>query len=250
LPDAQPDVNAAGHRGGGVYFAPQNAADRLDRIPAMARRRQTPPQDTRARIADAALSLFNARGTHAVSTRHVAARLDISPGNLYYHFGNKEEIVLSLYDRIEANLLGIVVPLQRPARSFDDVLQYLDQLFAHLWEFRFFYRELTTLLQDVPGLKERYRGLAERVQGNARMLFASMVEEGWMEASEEQIATLATNSWIVLSHWFTHWQVVSRRRTIQSADIHEGIRHLVALFSPLLNPPQRRQVEQLLERPA
>jgi AcrR family transcriptional regulator len=213
----------------------------------MAKRKQTLPQDTRTRIADAALALFNAEGTHAISTRHVAAKLGISPGNLYYHFGNKEEIVLALYDRIEQQLLGIVVPLQHPSPSFDDVLQYLDRIFAHLWEYRFFYRDVTALLQDVPGLKERYRLLAEKVQANSRLLFKSLVEEGWMDATDEQIELLAANAW--MSQWFTYWQVVSRRKTIQSADIHEGIRHLVALFSPLLKPPQRRQVQRLVDRP-
>jgi AcrR family transcriptional regulator len=216
----------------------------------MAKATQALSQDTRTRIADAALALFNAEGTHAVSTRHVASKLQISPGNLYYHFGNKEEIVLALYERIEAQLLGIVVPLQGPSPSFDEVLRYLDRIFAHLWEYRFFYRDLTALLQDVPGLKERYRLLAERVQANSRLLFKSLVEEGWMDATDEQIELLAANAWIVLSQWFTYWQVVSRRKTIQSADIHEGIRHLVALFSPLLKPPQRRQVQKLLDRPA
>jgi len=216
----------------------------------MAKATQALSQDTRTRIADAALALFNAEGTHAVSTRHVASKLQISPGNLYYHFGNKEEIVLALYERIEAQLLGIVVPLQGPSPSFDEVLRYLDRIFAHLWEYRFFYRDLTALLQGVPGLKERYRLLAERVQANSRLLFKSLVEEGWMDATDEQIELLAANAWIVLSQWFTYWQVVSRRKTIQSADIHEGIRHLVALFSPLLKPPQRRQVQKLLDRPA
>jgi AcrR family transcriptional regulator len=216
----------------------------------MTRRTQAPPQDTRERILAAALTLFNADGTHAVSTRHVAAKLGISPGNLYYHFGNKEEIVLALYDRIEEHLLGIVVPLQSPVPAFDDVLRYLDRIFAHLWEYRFFYRDLTTLLHDVPGLKDRYRLLAERVQANSRLLFKSLVDLGWMQASDEQIELLAANAWIVLSQWFTYWQVVSRRKTIQSADIHEGIRHLVALFSPLLKPAQRRQVQELVDRPA
>lgn len=215
----------------------------------MTRRTQAPPRDTRERILVTALALFNAEGTHAISTRHVATKLSISPGNLYYHFGNKEEIVLELYDRIETQLLGIVVPLQSPTPTFDEVLLTLDRIFAHLWEYRFFYRDLTALLQDVPGLKERYRVLAERVQANARLLFKSLVDLGWMVATEEQIELLAANSWIVLSHWFTYWQVVSRRKTIQSADIHEGIRHLVALFSPLLRPPQRRQVQKLLDRP-
>jgi hypothetical protein len=71
-----------------------------------------------------------------------------------------------------------------------------------------------------------------------------------MEASDEQLELLTANAWIILSHWFTYWQVISRRKSIQSGDIREGIRHLVAVFSPLLKPPQRRQVQKLLDRPA
>lgn len=204
--------------------------------------------DTRERIAQAALALFNAEGAHAVSTRHVAARLGISPGNLYYHYGNKEEIVLHLCERIEAQLEAILAPAPAADRTFDEVLGYLDAIFAHLWEFRFFYRDLHSLLRDVPGLEKRYRGLAMRVQARSRDIFADMVEHGWMQATPEHLDLLATNAWIVLTQWFTHRQVVDRRRTLRASDIHEGIRHLVALFSPLLHPAQRRQVERSLTR--
>jgi len=216
----------------------------------MPRRRTVDTPDTRERIADAALALFNSEGTSAVSTRHVAARLGISPGNLYYHFGNKEEIVLHLYERIEARLQAILAPPDRGARTFEDILGYLDAIFAHLWEFRFFYRDLNSLLRDVPGLRDRYRRLAERVLARSREIFSVMVRQGWMEASDEHLDLVATNAWIVLTQWFTHRQVVDRRRTIQSSDVREGIRHLVALFSPLLRSPQRRQIERLLAQQA
>jgi AcrR family transcriptional regulator len=208
-----------------------------------------PTTDTRDRIADAALVLFNADGWHAVSTRHIAARLGISPGNLYYHFANKEEIALNLYERIERQLEIVLTPPAGAYGSFDEVLAYLDAILGHLWEFRFFYRDLNSLLREVPGLRDRYRGLAERMLGRARAIFTRMVEAGWMEASEEQLDLLATNAWIVLTQWFTHRQVMDRRRTIQASDIREGIRHLVALFSPSLRPPQRRQVLRLLQEP-
>ena len=202
--------------------------------------------DTPDRILEAALALFNAEGSHAVSTRHIAARLGISPGNLYYHFANKEEIVLRLYERIEAQLMATLAPRDDDARSFESILQYLDAIFSHLWEFRFFYCDVNALLREVPGLKERYRDLAERVRVRSRAIFDSMVEAGWLDASPEQLDLLTTNAWIVLTQWFTHRQVIERRRTIQSSDIREGIRHLVALFSPLLKAPQRRQVERLM----
>lgn len=214
------------------------------------KRATTETPDTRDRILDAALALFNADGAHAVSTRHIATRLAISPGNLYYHFANKEEIVLCLYERIETQLEAILAPRDGTAQSFDTVLRYLDDVFGHLWEFRFFYRDVNSLLRDVPGLKERYRDLAERVRVRSRAIFDSMVAAGWMEATPEQLDLLTTNAWIVLTQWFTHRQLVDRRRTIQSADIREGIRHFVALFSPLLRSTQRRQVERLVSQSA
>jgi AcrR family transcriptional regulator len=206
--------------------------------------------DTPDRILDAALAMFNADGSHAVSTRHIAAKLEISPGNLYYHFANKEEIALRLYGRIELQLDTVLAPPAGAYESFDDVLAYLDAILGHLWEFRFFYRDLNPLLREVPGLKDKYRALAERVLGRARQIFSGMVEAGWMEASDEQLDLLATNAWIILTQWFTHRQVMDRRRTIQSSDIHDGVRHLVALFSPSLRPPQRRQVQRLLDQSA
>jgi len=230
-----------------VYFALQKPP-----VPApMTRKKRTTTDahDTRERILEAALALFNVDGSHAVSTRHIATRLEISPGNLYYHFANKEEIVLCLYQRIEAQLESILAPRAGETQTFDSVLRYLDDIFGHLWEFRFFYRDVNSLLRDVPGLKERYRDLAERVRIRSRVIFDSMVAAGWMDATPDQLDLLTTNAWIVLTQWFTHRQVVDRRRTIQSSDIREGIRHLVALFSPLLRSPQRKLVERMTARP-
>jgi AcrR family transcriptional regulator len=204
-------------------------------------------EGTRERILAAALDMFNEQGTPAVSTRHIAAGIGISPGNLYYHFANKEEIVFCLYEALEHDLSTILTPPADRLASFDEVLAYLDRLFAHLWKYRYFYRDLNLLIDTVPGLQDRYRRLAERTRANSHAIFAAMVASGWMRATKQQIDVMTTNAWVLMTHWLPYRQVTERRRNIRAADIAEGVVHLVALFEPFLEAPQQRQLRRLLD---
>ncbi|MGE8356801.1 MAG: TetR/AcrR family transcriptional regulator [Microvirgula sp.] len=56
-----------------------------------------PAIKTYDRIVSESLALFNEHGERTITTNHIAAHLGISPGNLYYHFRNKEEIVYQIF---------------------------------------------------------------------------------------------------------------------------------------------------------
>lgn len=55
-------------------------------------------------ILNAAETLFTEMGYDEVTTNHIAARADISPGSLYQFFGNKEEIIQALLVRYTGEL--------------------------------------------------------------------------------------------------------------------------------------------------
>lgn len=53
------------------------------------------------KILQKALELFNKQGVESITTRHIAKEINISQGNLHYHFPNKEVIMQKLYDEFK-----------------------------------------------------------------------------------------------------------------------------------------------------
>jgi AcrR family transcriptional regulator len=84
--------------------------------------RRKPPRRTAERILAVTLDLFNRRGEPNVSTTLISAELNMSPGNLYYHFPAKEALVNALMGRYEAalNLLLDDAPAPVPAEPWQD----------------------------------------------------------------------------------------------------------------------------------
>jgi len=80
----------------------------------MAKEPSRPPRRTAERILEVTLELFNRFGEPNVSTTLISAELGISPGNLYYHYPAKDELINSLYDRYER---ALTEPAARRGRS-------------------------------------------------------------------------------------------------------------------------------------
>ena len=120
------------------------------------------PRRTRERIVETALLLFNREGEPNVTTADIAGEMGISPGNLYYHFRSKREIVNQLFDAFERRLDDLLgTPQGRPA-DVEDLWLFLHLLFEAMWEFRFFYRDLDEILSRDRRLASRFGGFTRR----------------------------------------------------------------------------------------
>ena len=74
-----------------------------------------PKRRTRERIIETSLRLFNDFGEPNVTTTVIADEMNISPGNLYYHFNNKDEILESIFRVFEREIEDtLAVPTRRP----------------------------------------------------------------------------------------------------------------------------------------
>ena len=158
---------------------------------------------TKDRILDVALTLFNERGTDNVTTNHIAEALGMSPGNLYYHYRNKAEIVRALFARIQAEWsVNYAVPQGRvPDLSLMEAM--LAGNFAIQARYRFFFRDLTLLINADPELASVYRGNREAGIANTRFLIQLFVDVGVLESpgDAEAINDLTQLLWLVGDFW-------------------------------------------------
>jgi len=97
------------------------------------------PRRTAERILEVTLALFNRFGEPNVSTTLIAAELRISPGNLYYHYPAKDELINSLYERYQKALLPLLSAAPE-VRDVEDAWFFMHSLFERVWEYRFLYR--------------------------------------------------------------------------------------------------------------
>jgi len=116
---------------------------------------------TKQRIVDTAERLFNEVGTGAVSTNQIAASMGISPGNLYYHFGNKDEIVVAALERLASAIHAAWTGPPAGAAAGDRLEVGLELTLAALEEHRFLAREVFSLAVRGGAVRERCRELVE-----------------------------------------------------------------------------------------
>ena len=211
----------------------------------------TPRMKTRDRILAGSLALFNEQGERAVSTNHIAAALSISPGNLYYHFANKEAIIFELFQQYAVEMRGaLLLPDDRPLTQ-DDKVSLFEQILAWLWRFRFLHRDMTHLLDDNPSMRDAYREFAAEIFQRVRQLYRLEIASGLVEASEEEISALVINIWIIATNWVNFLGstgLFDYEGPLTEHELRQGLYQVICLEAPYLRGAAREGLAALKAR--
>jgi AcrR family transcriptional regulator len=201
------------------------------------------PRRTAERIAEVTLALFNRYGEPNVSTTLISAELNISPGNLYYHFASKDILVNHLYDAFESRMLGLL-EAAGDVKDVEDSWFFLHSLFEQVWSYRFLYRDLNNLLSRNLHLERRLGGVLERKVLALRMMLQSLAARGVLHLDTGSSETLSTTMSVLLSYWLSYEYVRDPRHALEpehgSAALERGARHVLLLLLPHLTSPQDR----------
>ena len=204
-----------------------------------------PKRRTRERILETGLRLFNDFGEPNVTTTVIADELNISPGNLYYHFHSKDEIVNALFGDFEREIGETLAAPARRAPDVEDMWLFLHLLFEAIWKFRFLYRDLDELLSRNRLLEVHFKQILAHKVKTAAQLCEGLVASGAMQASAGEIQALATNMACVATYWLPFEYARDPRRREDGSGLGRGVYQVMSMLAPFLQGGSRQLLQQL-----
>lgn len=199
---------------------------------------------TKERILMTSVDLFNRSGVVAVTTNHIAKAMNISPGNLYFHYDNKEEILEELFRRMAKETYDTWRP--RRTKKYTP-LGFINENFELYWKYRFFHREMYALRRKDPKLAKMWRDHIQKMMKLMVILYRHWVKDGKMakiaEVSEMQYIA---ESLLAMSTTFLQF-FESAEKTAGKRSIERGKRHVARLLLPYTAGETKDEFEKFLK---
>ena len=206
------------------------------------------PRRTAERILEVSLELFNRFGEPNVSTTLISSELGISPGNLYYHYPAKDELINSLLERYEKALMELL-QASDGVRNVEDAWFFLHSLFEIVWEYRFLYRDLNDLLSKNRLLETRFQGVLKNKTRAIRSLLSGMSRAGAIDLDARELEPTANCMVVLLTYWLSFEYVRDPRHALEPDNAQKallrGAQHVLNLLAPYLEAGQRQHLLQL-----
>lgn len=202
---------------------------------------------TKDRILDTALHLFNERGLSKVTLRTIASTMNISQGNLSYHYKKREDIISALYYKLVERIDQGMEENKVREITINALLDTSELIMNSLFEYRFLLLDFVQIMRENPEIKKHFLEMSERRKAEFLFLFDSLVKEGVMrkEQYKNEFLYLYQRIKIMGDFWISSAEVT---HTKLSKDILKEYAEKISLeIYPYLNQQGQEQLKKHLK---
>lgn len=204
----------------------------------------------REKIVEEARRLMNEQGAQSVGTTQIVEALGISPGNLYYHFNNREEIVREIFSALEADFRSALVADVDPPISAARFAGFYLRSLEVAWSYRFFFGGLLHLLRRDEVLAERYRRMQAWALDNLEEIARQLARDGSMARPKGRSGyrSVALNTWLIWSNWIRFVQISTEDQQVSRGDVVDGVSQIFDVLAPYLESDFDKAARRVLSR--
>jgi AcrR family transcriptional regulator len=133
---------------------------------------------TKEKILHTSLQLFNEHGFENITVRDIAKAMNISHGNLCYHFANVNVIAYKLYEGLVAEIDTNLAEIQPEKINLEVVLQSLFHTYTVLYKYKFLLSDFVNILRKIESIKTHFRQLMEKRKQQMSFLLQLLILNG------------------------------------------------------------------------
>ncbi len=203
---------------------------------------------TKERILLGSLELFNLNAASEVTTNDISRELKMSPGNLYFHYKNKEQIIRELFKRLAQETNLIWKPQTKQARQHEKIqlVDFIDKNLQLYWKYRFFHRELYTLRKVDPELSKLWRDHLKKLSRLMIILHKHWVQAGVMVSiqTKSEMEFVGELLFVASNSFMQFFETVDRSPNQRTVD--KARRHILRMLKPYLTGEIKDSIEKLI----
>lgn len=191
------------------------------------------------------MELFNEKGYNNITTRHIAAGLNISAGNLHYHFKHSEDIIKILFSELVLKMDILLNDLQTiENKTLEDLYHFTFSMYEVFYSFRFIFMNFFDILNHIPAIQSQYESINITRKNEFQVIFKGFQKNNIFrnDIPDFIMSGLTTQIFIIADNWITHNSLSFK------LDKDEAIKHYVLiqmnLFYPLLTEEQQKLYEE------
>lgn len=138
-------------------------------------------------ILKAARDLFNEKGYHNVTIRMIALKMNMSSGNLNYHYKKREDIFETLYFEMVAEFDERINTLTNIEISVEQIKYDIERSMKKMLEYKFFWTDMYNLLSINNKVQSHFQEVYKKRIEGCFLLFSKMKEKDLMKDSSYEM---------------------------------------------------------------
>jgi AcrR family transcriptional regulator len=182
-------------------------------------------ETTKDKIISKAIDLYNAHGFSNITSRDIAKELEISHGNLEYHYKNKEAVLSAIYDRMKEEVSAYFSETNKSLHPFEQFNILLKKLDHFQNKYKFFNLDVVEISRQFPKLRLKVETTAQMRKEQMSEFFGAFDKAGYLKAELNKgfYLRLQHKIRVLITFWVSQETILKNFDTTQNISMSQSI---------------------------
>jgi AcrR family transcriptional regulator len=182
-------------------------------------------ETTKDKIISKAIDLYNAQGFSNITSRDIAKELEMSHGNLEYHYKNKETILSAIYDRMKEEVSAYFSETNKSLHPFEQFNVLLKKLEHFQNKYKFFNLDIVEISRQFPKLRLKVDTTAQMRKEQMINFFDLFAKAGYLkeEPNKGFYLRLQHKIRVLITFWVSQETIFKNFDTTQRISMSQSI---------------------------